>query len=447
MRVSISSRAWVELLGRYWGVLRTSWRQRSAEAPRRLGLEEIEFLPPVLSLQTRVVSPTARMTAMLIGLLILSALLWSVFGHIDVIVNSSGKLIPNSRVKAVGSVEIASVHKLFVEEGQHVKAGEVLVELDTRMHDADRDRALNDALVAKLQAARAKAMLAAIDVGRRPVLVRLDGVNDEALASAQRYLDGQYDDFMAKLRRIDADVARYQAELPLARQKESDYRELLAHQDVSPHAYFETKQALIDVDAQLDAARKQRTELITETKKSMFDQLADGEKSAVALGFDAQKAASQGGLLRLSAPIAGVVQQLNVHTVGGVVPAAQTLLTIVPENAPVEVEASVENKDIGFIRPGLPVAVKVETFDYTKYGTVPGHVSDISPDAVQDEKRGLIYTIHVALDRPWLMVDGKKTVLSPGMSIDAEIRTGDRRVIDYVLSPLLQHAHESFHER
>jgi hemolysin D len=141
------------------------------------------------------------------------------------------------------------------------------------------------------------------------------------------------------------------------------------------------------------------------------------------------------------------VQQLMVHTVGGVVPAAQPLMQIVPKQATVELEAFMENKDVGFVQAGQAAQIKIDAFEYTKYGTVPATVSHVSQDAIQDEKKGLIYSIKVMLSQPAMNVDGRQVTLSPGMSASVEIKTGTRRVIEYVLAPLLQHGRESLRER
>jgi hemolysin D len=152
-------------------------------------------------------------------------------------------------------------------------------------------------------------------------------------------------------------------------------------------------------------------------------------------------------LLKLTSPVDGTVQQLTVHTIGGVVPAAQPLMMIVPGNGPVQVEASIENKDIGFLEEGQHSEVKIDAFEYTKYGTVPALVTHVSRDAIQDDKKGLIYSVEVTLDRSTIMVNGRDLPLSPGMSVNVEIKTGERRIIEYVLSPLLQHRRESLNER
>jgi hemolysin D len=189
---------------------------------------------------------------------------------------------------------------------------------------------------------------------------------------------------------------------------------------------------------------------MTETKHTAYDQSTEGSRIAASSRQDALRSGSHSKLLQLTAPVDGTVQQLTVHTVGGVVPFAQPLMQIVPKESAVEVEASLENKDVGFVQEGQPAEVKIDTFEYTKYGTVPAVVTHVSRDAVQDdkdEKKGLLYTIKVMLNKSTMAVEGKAMPLTAGMSVNVEIKTGDRRIIEYVLSPLMEHQREALHER
>ena len=191
----------------------------------------------------------------------------------------------------------------------------------------------------------------------------------------------------------------------------------------------------------------QQTPLATETRRVRLDCLTQAEQKNGSLAQEKVKAEDRGRLLRLTAPVGGTVQQLAVHTVGGVVTPAQPLMVIVPGDNPLEVEAFVANKDIGFVRNDQVAEIKVETFPFTKYGTLPGKVMQVSGNAIQDEKRGLVYAARVKLEKATLNVDGKTVNLSPGMAVTVEIKTGKRRVIDYFLSPLLQYGDESLRER
>jgi len=439
--------AWSDLLKRYGKVFAYFWRRRRELSLPTLEAHEAEFLPAALALQAQAVSPAGRWVARILIMLVLVLILWATLGKIDITVNASGKVIPSARTKTIASVEIASVRALHVEEGQAVKVGDVLVELDTRSSDSERDKAKANRLTAQLQAARSRALVAAIDGGREPVLKSLEDIPPQQRQDAIQQLQGQWRDFISKRQRLDGEIRRYSDALSLATQRAQDYAELARDRDVSQHAWLEKEQARIDLQGQLDESRNQRSVLIAETRKEAQDTLNEASRIIADSTQDERRAEAHSELLKLLAPVDGTVQQLTVHTVGGVVPAAQALMQIVPQQSGTEVEAFLENKDVGFVREGQLAQVKIDTFEYTKYGTIPAHITHVSRDAIQDEKKGLIYSVKVALDKTSIQVDGKDTPLSPGMSANVEIKTGTRRIIEYVLSPLIQHGQESLRER
>ena len=441
--------AWQELFKRYREVWAHFWQQRDALTLPELKAHEAEFLPAALSIQTQPVSPAGRWVASILMLLIVVLFVWSVLGHIDIIVNAQGKIIPGGYSKTISSVEVASVRALNVEEGQAVKAGDVLIELDTRASDSERDKSEGDRQTAWLQAKRSRAILRAIDTGKAPTLteVKPQDLDAQRVQDAQQHLQDQWRDYQAKLARLEGEISRYSQALPLATQRAKDYAELAKTNDVSQHAWFEKEQARIDLEGQLADARHQKASLTAETRRTAQDALNEANRIAASSAQDVQKAMVHGDLLKLTSPVDGTVQQLTVHTVGGVVPAAQPLMQIVPKQATVEMEAFMENKDVGFVQEGQDAQVKIDAFEYTKYGTIPAKVSHVSRDAIQDEEKGLIYSVKVVLTQPTIEVDGRQMTLSLGMSGSAEIKTGTRRVIEYVLAPLLQHGRESLHER
>jgi hemolysin D len=385
----------------------------------------------------------------LLVVMVLIALLWSIFGQMDIVVNGNGKVIPSQRTKTLASVDTASVLALHVREGQRVKAGDVLVELDASASDVDQAKALDAAVEARLQSARSLALIRALDLHRLPSLdsAAILTVPVGRWQAAAMQLQGQFRDFQAKRLRLDDEVRRYTEALQLATERASDFAVLVKSGDVSRHAWLEKEQARVDLQGLLNDAGNQRAALIAQTRRDAQDALTDAQRVASANQHDAFKAGARSKLLKLLAPVDGTVQQLTLHTVGGVVPAAQPLMLIVPEGNQVEVEAFIENKDMGFVRIGQVVAVKIDAFDYTKFGTVSGRVNWVSQDAIQDDKKGLMYAVKVSLDRSIIQVAGTSLALSAGMSVNVEIKTGERRVIDYVLSPLLQHQRESLNER
>ncbi len=252
-----------------------------------------------------------------------------------------------------------------------------------------------------------------------------------------------------------------QKSLPIATKLAVDYQHLLEKQYIARHAYLEKEQARLEIERQLSvqeaslmqsSASRQEAErrydgIVAQTRRAMLDLLQQSEQKVNSLAQDLAKAQYQDQLTILRAPVKGTVQQLNVHTIGGVVTAAQPLLTLVPENQPVEVEAMLENKDVGFVHPYQKVTVKVEMFTFTKYGTARGEVISVSDDAIEDEKKGLIYSTKIRLVDNHLSGGDQNMVLSPGMAVTVEVKTDKRRVIDYFLSPLEQHLSESLGER
>jgi hemolysin D len=435
------------LLSHYRNTFARYWKNRNQLGGDLFKEHEAEFLPAALEIQEKPISPTLRVTAKVLILLILVLVGWSVLGTMDIVVNATGEIIPHDRTKTIASVETASVRALHVVEGQTVKKGDLLIELDASAADAEHDKAKSGVTEASLQIARSRAMIAAIESRRPPKLPAIAGIPAHKMLEAQGYLDGQYRDFMAKLQRTEGAIARYTETLALTTQRAADYKELAKNHDVPMHDYLEKEQARADLEGQLIDARNQRAALITDAKRAAYAEQADADRILGSAQQDAVRNAARSKLLKLTSPVDGTVQQLTVYTVGGVVPAAQPLMKIVPKEDKIEVEAMLENKDMGFVEEGQTASVKIDAYDYTKYGVIPGRVVHVSSDAIKDEKRGLLYSVILALDKSSISVKGHDMPLSAGMSVRADIKTGSRRVIEYFLSPLLQHKRESLNER
>lgn len=455
MSYKYRTQAYLELLGRYGRTFAYFWRRRDEFPERALRAEEAEFLPAVLAVQESPPSRSLRWIGRLLVLMIAVALTWAVVGRMDIIVSASGKVIPTERIKTIAAVDTGSVVTLRVQEGQSVKAGDILLQLDTSALDAERDKALGEKNEAVLTLSRSQALLQAVKLGKPPVLPRVRELNerygttlDEARwQAAHVHVQGQYLDYEAKRKKLSDDLQHYATALPLATEQAKSYKVLLATNDVSRDAWMEKERSRLQLQAQWQETRNQREALAAEISRTALDQVADARRISETSTQDALRASSTSRLLTLKAPVDGTVQQLTVHTLGGVVQAAQPIMQIVPSGGPLEVEAFIENKDKGFVHIDQSAAVKVDTFEYTKYGTLPSRVTHVSQDAIPDEKRGLIYAVKVLLDKTTLDVEGKTTPITPGMAVNVEIKTGDRRIIEYVLSPLLRHTHEALRER
>lgn len=462
--------AWRELWQRYRSHFAHFWNRRHELTLPTLQPHEAEFLPSALALQTAPASPAGIWTARLLMMMVVSLVLWSTFGHMDIIVAASGKIIPSARTKTIAAVETARVDAVAVVEGQNVHRGDLLITLDTRLSEHEKLKAEGDRDVMALQVARSRALLASIVANRLQPLTEVETANIEQrrVEQARQQLNGQWQDFVAKRTRIDGEVMRYLSQLPLMRQRVQDYKDLAQEHHVSVHALLEKQQELAELEGKLADAQNQREALVAETRKNAEDALNEGLKQSSSAAQDALRAGVHSDLMRLTAPVDGTVQQLTVHTIGGVVAAAQPLMMLVPNQDQVEIEAFIENKDIGFVHEGQKVAIKVETFEYTKYGMIDGVVSHVSRDAIdasgnatdntssnkgarggskQDKPQAPMYSVKVLLDQNKMVIDGKAKALTPGMGASIEIKTGSRRIIEYFLSPLMQHTHESMNER
>jgi hemolysin D len=481
--VRLHVEAWKELFDRYARIWRSVWAQRHLlTSPSRTSVE-LEFLPASLELEESPVSPLPRVAMGLIVAFALIALLWTVLGKLDIVVTAGGKIVPNDRTKVIQPMETATVKAIHIQDGQMVNAGDVLLELDATSAEADEKRSEGDWMTSRLASARALALLKVIQNPEiKEVRIRLpetrsllEGIPSSAVAAEERVLISQAEEFQSKLDKIDAEITRHQAEivsnreilakqqetLPIVRERAEQYKKLSEQDFVSKHEFLDKEKERIELEhdtaaqssklAELSAtlleSQRSKASLIAETRRTTREGLSEYSHRSLSADQDHIKATQRTRLMKLTAPVSGRVQQLAVHTVGGVVTPAQPILAIVPSNDSVEVEAFIENKDIGFIREGQEAVIKVEAFPYTKYGTVQGRVKTVSTDAVSDEKKGLLYSSRVEMLKSALQVAHKTIPLSAGMAVSVEIKTGKRRVIEYFLSPLLEHVDESFRER
>jgi hemolysin D len=463
------------LLARYAAVFEVSWGSRHELAgPKRLA-DERAFLPAALALQDSPPHPAPRRLALALCVLFTLALAWAWLGHVDVVAVAQGRIVVSERTKTLQPLEAAVVRAIHVRDGQRVAAGQVLVELDATAASADRTNVAEQLATAQGEAVRARLLLQALDDGRTPRTAPDAAAPTHTHTQTQALVASEWADIGARLARLDAEVAKRQAEgdtlraalaklqhtLPLARQREADIRGLAEQGFMAGHLGQDrqrerielerdlaTQQARIrEAQAALAESRQAKAAFVAETRRSLNDRLAQATLKLVQLQGEGAKAQQRERLMQLAAPVAGTVQQLAIHTAGGVVTPAQPLLVIVPDDAPVTAEVVLDNKDVGFVHAGQAAEVKLETFTYTRYGTVPATVKSVSADAVVDDKRGAVFAITLALGQDRLDVDGKAIKLAPGMNLTAEIKTGERRVIEYLLSPLQRRAGESLKER
>ena len=483
----------LELLARYKAILAAAWQaRRELAGPKRLA-DEAAFLPAALSLQATPVHPAPRRAAIVICTLFATALLWAWFGQVDIVAVAQGRIVVSERTKTIQPLEASVVKRVLVRDGDSVQAGQVLVELDPTNAQADQQSVQEQLKAADADLRRAHTLLGALS--SPPVPLRegwgRDGGFEPHAASpssgsgmqaaartaseGQAHLQSEWQDIQARLAKLDAEHARRSAEastvretiakldatLPIARQREADVRGLAEQGFMNQHAGQDRARERIEQErdlatqharlAEASAATREaehnKAAYLAETRRSLRERQTLATLKREQLGQERHKTEQRQRLTQLSAPVAGTVQQVAVHTEGGVVTPAQVLMVVVPKDAEVTAEVVIDNKDIGFIRAGQAVEVKLETFPFTRYGTVPATVKRMAADAVSDEKRGAIFPATLTLARSSIDINGQRVALAPGMNLSAEIKTGRRRVADYLLSPIRQAANESLRER
>ncbi|WP_322028029.1 HlyD family type I secretion periplasmic adaptor subunit [Burkholderia sp. BCC1977] len=472
--MSIRFNALLDLLRRYRSVWTAAWNIRhQLDGPAKLEYE-LAFQPAHLELVETPVHPAPRWTARLIVLLAVSVVLIACFAKLDIVATAKGKLVPNAKVKVIQPAMTGVIREIAIQDGQRVRAGDLLVKLDTTQAAADEDKAKSSKLDATFAAARAEALLSALQSGREPAVSETAGATLERQVEAKNLVSGLYREYQDKLSAARSELAKREAELdstnheiaklaataPLARAQANDYKALSADKYVAKNDYLDKEQTALNQEHELAAQRSHAHELaagIAEQRANIAqtisqfrrEQLDDLEKASEQLRQstnDETKAHTRQALLSLTSPVSGTVQQLATHTLGGVVTTAQALMEIVPDDA-VEVDATVENKDVGFLKIGQRAAVKIDAFPYTRYGMLEGTVVDLSNDAVQDKKLGLAFTVRIRLTSNRMRIDNRWIALTPGMTVKAEIKTGKQTVAQYLLGPLVESAQESMHER
>ncbi len=465
------------LINRYKNVWTASWKHRDEMEPPKRHPDEIMFLPAALSLQEKPLHPAPHYIVRGIIIFILLAFIWSYIGKIDVVATATGKIVPSGKSKIIQASDVSVIKKIYVEEGQAVKKGDLLIALDNKITQAEVDRLSNDLDMAKISLARADAMIDAITNKKKPVLseINIQEKHHGSWLDAKEWLNGQYLELETTLAQADAiieqrdaaikstrsSIARLKKSLPITRQLASDYESLVDYGYVAKHAWLEKEQTklaqereLAILEAQVNeyvAAKKQaqsnRKNIIAQMLRSMHELKNQSAQVVKTNEEELKKADKRNQLMAITSPVDGTVQQLMMNTVGGVTKEAQVLMLIVPKDAPIEVEAKLENKDIGFVKVGQEVEVKIETFNFTKYGVVRGKILTISHDAIEDERLGSVYNARILLNDKSINIGNNTIPLSPGMSVRAEIKTDKRRIIEYFLSPLKQYVNESLGER
>jgi len=470
------------------GFLTETYRRLVDRFDRR---DEREFLPAALEVVETPASPIGRLLGLVIVAFFTIAVAWAFLGRVDVITTAPGRLVPAGEVKVIQPLDPGIVRAIHVQDGDHVVAGQLLIELDPTQPEADRDRVSSDLMQANLDVARLTALKIASATGRTPELVPPPNAPPALVSNTRTAMMAQADQEAAKLAEfteqisqkgaegaeVGAQVDEINATLPMLTEKVRIHRELTAQGYGTSLAYQDAQLQLTSARHEL-AVQAQRANQDRDSQAALAaerestraqyaaDILADLRKAEAQqseLNQQLIQAQSKSAQTSLRAPIAGVVDQLAVHTLHGVVTPAEHLMIVVPDTRNLVVEAHLADRDVGFVHKGQVAKLKIDTYNFTRYGLIEGRVIDISRDVINEGERQSednpsagatsqrtaqpTYLIRILPVRTTMVVDGTVQSLQPGMTVTADIRTGNRSIIDYLLSPIARRTQESLHER
>lgn len=436
---------------------------------------ENAFLPAALEIQEQPPSPIGRAIIWTIVAFFTAAIAWAFVGQLDIVAVAQGKVIPKGRSKVIQSFETSVVRAIHIEDGQRVAQGDLLLELDATDVEAGLEQVRDELRATANEQRRSNALLHALAQNRLDTATSKSLFDSADWPLQEQLLRAAYDEITASAEEVrhaieraesartsaDEQVMKLESVLPIIKERTDGLEGLADKNLVSRSQYLELKQQLIEAEQDLKSQRATRqsadaqvrelsnrlSAMIARERSTILVELEELSRRIDSLNQELAKASQATAHRRLLAPVDGVIQQLSVHTIGGVVTPAEQLMVIVPGDQELEVEAMVLNRDIGFVHEDQEAIVKLDAFPYTRYGHIEASVVTLSDDAVPIEDLGLAYTAKIELNKTWLLVEGREVSLSPGMSVTVEIKTGKRRVIEFLLSPLLRYKSESARER
>ncbi len=465
----------------FFTVLKDAWQNRHAMGDDNNTRELAAFLPAALEVQHAPPNPLAKWLGRSLIVLFTLGIIWAMVGEVNIVASAEGKIIPSSRVKQIQPLEKAVVKSILVTEGQNVSQGQALIELDSALTGADENRLRSELHSMELQLAISQGLLTLLEQGEANITFNTLDFNssgntpelEQQLHKRQlwqkwQHYQSQHHNLQSNLVEIKAQqagsrelISKLQQTLPIISKRTNTMKGLYDKKLIAETEYLILEQQRIEQTQDLAAEhhrlrqlkasengiKEQLNTLKAQTKGDTLTQMTDLQRQLSSLQEELTKASDLNAKQILYAPVSGQVQELAINTVGGVVMEAQQLMLIVPSEQNLEVEVFLENKDIGFVQEGMEAEIKIHTFPFTKYGLIDGTVTTVSDDATVDEQRGLIYGMHLLMKKNTIQVDNREVKLMPGMAVTAEVKTGTRRIIEFFLTPLLQHGRESLRER
>lgn len=430
--------------------------------------DEHEFKPILAEIETRPLNPLGRFIFWVLIGVILFFSIWLYMGKVDIVVSARGKLVPDGEIKIVQTLDTGVLSKINFKAGDHVRKGDVLVEIDPSTTEPALESALKNLNHLSIETDRMRATIHgkpfspdAKKFGRDVSTVQGEIFRSTRDAYTKRIeaKHRELDKTDEQVKSLLVEKAKHESLLTVSRDKLK--RLELVKDIVATETYENAHNEVIDHEKSIESIHYKLTELkhyknqITDEiayekenfKDTHLKELADKQRQLNEIRAEIDRIGFMNRKQRIESPIDGYINELYIHTLGGVVTPAQKILSIVPDNTALVVESFVMNKDAGFVEKNMPVSIKIDAFDFQKYGMIDGEVVQISKDSIIDEKLGPVYKVVVKPAKTWLMVDGKKTEITSGMTLSSEVNVGKRRIIEFFIYPLIKYLDEGMSVR
>lgn len=424
-----------------------------------------EFKPLLIEIEDKPLNPLGRIILYLVLAIMIFGTAWLILAKVDVVVSANGKVIPSGEIKILKPLESGVVSKIFVKESDRVKKGDILIQIDPTVTDASLSSKQDDLVVIDSDIVLLEALISESNLSKD----ELNKLNSSQLSlynSQRQILASTYESNKAKVNSAKLDIKANESEvnrlsLLLGKEEENKARLQRVLDLIAKKEYEDVSKNVINLKEQKDIAlyrlkesTKKLEEIIEENEKaiktiksSWIETSLGKEKEKRELSAQINAILFSNKTQQIKSPVDGFVGKLLIHTEGGVVSPNDNLISIVPSDAPLIIKANVLNKDIGFLKLGQEVAIKIDTFSFQKYGLLHGNIIEISKDAIEDEKLGLIYEIKIKPKSLDIKVEGEIKQLEIGMSVIAEVKTGKRRVIELFIYPIIKYMDEGLSVR
>jgi type I secretion membrane fusion protein, hlyD family len=427
--------------------------------------DSYEFKPVIIEIEDTPQNPLGRTILYIVLSLIIFTFLWLFLAKIDIVVSSQGKVIPNGEIKILKPLESGVVSKILVKEGDKVLKGDTLMSIDPSVTTVNLQTKENELNNLNMSIVRLRALGNESNLTNEELNLLSNSELNLFLNQKNSY-DNSINQYKFSIEELSFNIESSKDEIirlnNLLNKNKNRLNRLERVKDIiSLKEYDELQKEVYDLTSKLNIAKNNKTAAINKlnatkeelevfkqnSKGKFLDELIAKQKEANLIKAEINAYLFQNKQQLIKSPVDGYVGKLLVNTESGVVNSGEALITIIPANEPLIIKATILNKDIGFLKEGQKVAIKIDTFNFQKYGKLDGELIHIANDAIEDEKLGIVYEIKVKPLKTTLNIDGEIKNIEPGMSVIAEVKVGKRRVIELFIYPIIKYLDEGLSVR